>query len=331
MKQDPELIHSQDLHFFKQFLISYNARIPAPKRHHDWDDAKGDGMRRPEGKKARKEEPKKAEGKPAAAPSEPLVDELLLKNEVTDDEWANLPLGGDDASTEASADEARARKGEAREACQAGDHAGSIRALTQALAANVPDMHANLLATRATCLNHLKRPTAALRDCVRALEINRDSGKAWKARANASRMLGKYEDALEAANRALRIDPDEEMQALQVLLTKLDAPRALAEREKRMKEEAVKAEKLAKAHAAHLKAQKEQEARREKASANMHREAERVKKVLQEPEVRALLSIPEVAMKMAQLQEHPERAPELVREEPRLLRLLELLQAGEDD
>ncbi|CAK9033958.1 58 kDa phosphoprotein (Heat shock-related protein) (HRP) [Durusdinium trenchii] len=62
---------------------------------------------------------------------------------------------------------------------------------------------------RAELLMRLGRPRAAMRDCCRALELNPDSGKAYKTRARANSKLKRWTSAHADFQEGLKIDYDE--------------------------------------------------------------------------------------------------------------------------
>merc|ERR1712060_848581 len=59
-------------------------------------------------------------------------------------------------------------------------------------------------------LMQLERPCAAAHDCTAALEINPDSGKAFKIRARAHVKLEKWQEAHSDFQTGLKIDYDEQ-------------------------------------------------------------------------------------------------------------------------
>merc|ERR1719188_493794 len=63
---------------------------------------------------------------------------------------------------------------------------------------------------RADILLKLKRPNAAIADCTSALEINPDSGKAFRMRGKAHRFLGHWEQAHKDLAMAQKLDFDDD-------------------------------------------------------------------------------------------------------------------------
>merc|ERR1712168_549665 len=68
---------------------------------------------------------------------------------------------------------------------------------------------ANMYAKRASVLIKLKRPSAAIRDCEKAISINQDSAQPYKWRGRAYRLMGKYVEAYADFQTACRLDCDE--------------------------------------------------------------------------------------------------------------------------
>eukprot|EP00629_Pelagomonadales_sp_RCC1024_P002896 CAMPEP_0119274916 /NCGR_PEP_ID=MMETSP1329-20130426/12926_1 /TAXON_ID=114041 /ORGANISM="Genus nov. species nov., Strain RCC1024" /LENGTH=397 /DNA_ID=CAMNT_0007275267 /DNA_START=149 /DNA_END=1339 /DNA_ORIENTATION=- len=152
--------------------------------------------------------------------SEKVVLELVIKMPSTvkeipvlsDDEGC---LGVEDAEPPAAAAEGEcsdwekqaALKAEAEELRMAGDAAGALAKLDEALA--MGGASALLLCKRADLLLKAGRPKAAELDCEAALAKNPDSAKAYKLRGKARRKLGEYETAAADFGQAQRIDFDD--------------------------------------------------------------------------------------------------------------------------
>merc|ERR1711972_426589 len=81
----------------------------------------------------------------------------------------------------------------AAEAMEDGDKQKALDKLTEAFA--IGNVTAMMYAKRADILLKLKRPNAAIADCTAALEINPDSGKAFRMRGKAHRFLGHWAQA----------------------------------------------------------------------------------------------------------------------------------------
>ena len=97
---------------------------------------------------------------------------------VTDSE-PQLPLTCISGACNADYEGAQTKQDAASVARAEGDHASAVALLTEAMALAGPST--SLLATRADCLLHLRRPGAALNDCNEALKLNPDSAKALRS------------------------------------------------------------------------------------------------------------------------------------------------------
>jgi suppressor of tumorigenicity protein 13 len=226
IKSNTDVLHSPELSFFKDFLVSLNATIPPKKHDHpDIEDVDDVPTHAPEPKKPRvsEEVPKhekhdekhekhdekheKHEEKPEPVPEEPEVndDPDLLP---PDENYESIEMG--DPNKEVSEDDdsdSYSLLAEGRKAARDNNHEQAIVELTGAIKLNPKS--SVLFATRAESFLHLKRPNAAIKDCNRALELNPDSGKALKTRGKARRFLGKYAEANYDLNQGNLLDWDE--------------------------------------------------------------------------------------------------------------------------
>merc|ERR1711915_398729 len=109
--------------------------------------------------------------------------------------------------TEEMMDESISKRSEAMSLLSDGDFDGAIAAFTDAIKKN--PQSANMYAKRASVLLKAKRPSAAIRDCEKAITINKDSAQPYKWRGRAYRLLGKYVEAYNDFNTACRLDCDE--------------------------------------------------------------------------------------------------------------------------
>lgn len=133
-------------------------------------------------------------------------DELDAQVVVDEASWSPPECGevGEEAGMEA--------KMAAAEAASNGDFEAAVASYSTALAA-APS--ALTFAKRAEALLKLGRPSAALADCERALEINPDSAKTYKVAAKALTKLGEWTRAYEKLCTGNKIDEDEDSAALQ--------------------------------------------------------------------------------------------------------------------
>eukprot|EP01106_Pelomyxa_sp_JSP_P004306 TRINITY_DN1668_c0_g1_i17.p1 TRINITY_DN1668_c0_g1~~TRINITY_DN1668_c0_g1_i17.p1 ORF type:complete len:265 (-),score=68.28 TRINITY_DN1668_c0_g1_i17:327-1121(-) len=136
-------------------------------------------------------------------------------------------------------DKANALKGEAIDTQnQGGNDEKALDLFTQALMCN--PRSALLYACRGALLLRMKKPKAAIRDCDIAIRINPDSGKAYKVRGKAHRMLGHYEKARQDLQLGNKLDWDEGTYQLQKwvegrLKAREDYERKLRERREQRK------------------------------------------------------------------------------------------------
>merc|ERR1712013_408763 len=194
-KANPAMLHTPELAFFKEWIISIGGKIPAPK---------------PEEKPAKEE----AKFQPTMESSE---DEELVESEVelevldgiiTEEVEGELEMGDESLEvTEEMMDASNDKRSEAMAKLSDGDFDGAIKSFTEAIKKNPHS--ANMYAKRASVLLKAKRPSAAIRDCDKAITINKDSAQPYKWRGRAFRLLGKYVEAYNDFQTACRLDCDE--------------------------------------------------------------------------------------------------------------------------
>ncbi|CAA2976126.1 FAM10 family At4g22670-like [Olea europaea subsp. europaea] len=125
---------------------------------------------------------------------------------------------------------------------------------------------ANIHATRASVYIKMKKPTAAIRDAIEALEINPDSGKGYKFHGMARAMFGQCEEGQEVAKDlhvTLKLDYDEEINVVDFDAHKFEEHHQRYERLRKEQEyskiEHKRVQDRFKAQAAHLKAKKQEQ------------------------------------------------------------------------
>jgi len=211
VKSHPDILHSPDLKFFKDYLESLNATIP--KKHVVDPVEEVFVEEEPEPPKQSKphDHPKKEPAQPEKKPDpEPVVEEEeeeadpLLMAPDTDtlemgDSNKEVPEDDDDSSYSLMS--------EGRKAIREGKLSTAIEKLTEGIILNPKG--SVLFSTRAEALLELKKPNAAIKDCNRALELNPDSGKALKIRGKARRFLGIYGEAFYDLQQGNLLDYDE--------------------------------------------------------------------------------------------------------------------------
>ncbi|KAG0411501.1 hypothetical protein HPB47_011388 [Ixodes persulcatus] len=198
-RHKPEVLHKQELAFFKNYLESLGARIPLPPQP----------------------KPTPKEGVPAADGSTPEdIESETPESEESDVELDNTgviepdnepPLENGDASIEVTdemLEESSEKRSQAMELQNEGKLEESIKLWTEAILKNPSG--AVLFAKRANVLLKLEKPNAAIRDANRALELNPDQPLAYKIRGRANRLLGNWEEAAKDLAMACKLDYTDE-------------------------------------------------------------------------------------------------------------------------
>lgn len=181
LKSDPQVIHLPELEFFRDYLESLGARLPAPAAA-----------------EVESEDPDRWTEESEPLPASPA----LSKTELTDAEM----------------DKANQLKQLAQEAIEAGDREKALDFLNQTIA--LGGVSAMLMTKRAELLLKLKRPLSAIKDCDIALTLNPDSGKAFRIRGMANRHLQRWEKAHSDLAAAQRIDFDDATEEVHKLVDK---------------------------------------------------------------------------------------------------------------
>ena len=192
----PHLIHDPDLKFVKSFLLHFDCRgLPAENcgkvsssgdTEYDLDEGWGE----------------------VECEEDDFLEERIDDKLQAPETIPHPPCGAspDVTPTEADIERATLLKQEAMQAVAHGDLNKAISCLSSALQM-VPS--ALLYARRAEVLLLSQRPTAALADCDRALQLNPDSPRALKIRGQVQRAFGEWELASADLKRGLAIDHDD--------------------------------------------------------------------------------------------------------------------------
>uniref|UniRef100_A0A2R9A8C2 STI1 domain-containing protein n=1 Tax=Pan paniscus TaxID=9597 RepID=A0A2R9A8C2_PANPA len=232
-KEDPSVLHTKEMRFLREWVESMGGKVP------------------PATQKAKSEENTKEE-KPDKEPSGEESDLEIDKEGV---------IEPDTDITEEMMDQANDKKVAAIEALNDGELQKAIDLFTDAIKLN-PCL-AILYAKRASVFVKLQKPSAAIQDCDRAIEINPDSAQPYKRPGKAHRLLGHWEEAAHDLALACKLDYDEDASAMlkevQPRAQKIGEHRRKYER-KQIKE---RIERVKKAREEHERAQREEEARRQ--------------------------------------------------------------------
>jgi len=278
IKADPKILHSPELQFFRDWLVSLGANIPTPPasdsppedksqdKSQDKVAEEDDDEEMPDLEDVTQEEAK-AKTEDKSEESEEEDDDIVesdvdleeLEGVIKDENTTDLEMGDDKLEvTEAMEDEANTKRSEAMTAMSDGRLDEAIVLLTEAIKKNPHS--ANLYAKRACILIKSKRPLSAIKDCEKALTINKDSAQPYKWRGRAYRLLGKYEEAYHDFQTACRLDFDESAFEWQKEVEK-NAKKIMEHRRKyeRLREEQDRSRKIKEAKRRKAKAQKEYE------------------------------------------------------------------------
>eukprot|EP00930_Biecheleria_cincta_P008058 TRINITY_DN109400_c0_g1_i1.p1 TRINITY_DN109400_c0_g1~~TRINITY_DN109400_c0_g1_i1.p1 ORF type:complete len:421 (-),score=121.11 TRINITY_DN109400_c0_g1_i1:54-1283(-) len=254
LKEDPSLIYDPKVTFFKEYLQSFGATLPA----------------------VGKEKPKTEAAPPAASEEEEEEEEEAEEPEEPEEEdperlpedaepYPEKGPAGEQELSDAQLDKQGELKQAAAEALEDGDLQKALEKYTEAI--KIGNVSAMMYAKRAEILLKLKRPCACIADCTSALEINPDSGKAYRVRGKANRRLGRWEAAHEDLSTGQRLDFDDETIDMQKFVEakfkkiaeRKNRQRLRTERiEKKRKEKEIKRRREA-AQKAHAEAQQREE------------------------------------------------------------------------
>jgi suppressor of tumorigenicity protein 13 len=218
-KKDPSLLADPNLAFFRDYLESLGAHLPAaaftkatpkpkPSSMDDIDDEYDDdddddlNMR-------------DATPEPDELDQDIVESDLELEGDIVESDHQDPPQKMGDPSidvTEENRDASQEAKSKAMEAMSEGKLEEAIDHLTKAILLN--PLSAIMYGTRASVFIKMKKPVAAIRDANAALEINPDSAKGYKTRGMAYAMLGKWEEAAHDLHTASNMDYDDEINAV---------------------------------------------------------------------------------------------------------------------
>lgn len=187
--KNPDILHDPSLDFYREYLLSFGAKIPHKTTGTTENDAKD---------------------KETVEDDEPEIPYPELDNSgvISGDNDEPLPMG--DASkevTDEEKDQADEKRNLAAEAFNEGDYDKSLKQYTAAIELNPGS--ALLHAKRANVLLKLSKPLAAIRDCDKAIALNPDSSAGYKFRGRAYRLLGKWSEAHKDLVLACKIDYDD--------------------------------------------------------------------------------------------------------------------------
>uniref|UniRef100_A0A6N2KT49 STI1 domain-containing protein n=1 Tax=Salix viminalis TaxID=40686 RepID=A0A6N2KT49_SALVM len=254
-KSSPSILADPSLFFFRDYLESLGAKLPASAHKHGDSKSKSYVVEESDDEMEEKEQ---SQVEPQVEEEDEIIEsDLELEGDTVDPDNDPPQKMGDPTVevTEECRDASQEAKAKAMEALSQDKFEEAIEHLTEAISLNPTS--AIMYATRATVYIKMKKPNAAIRDANAALEINPDSAKGYKSRGMAQAMLGQWEDSAKDLHLASKLDYDEE---ISVVLKKVE-PNAHRIEEHRRKYERLHKER------GDRKAERERQRRRAKAQA----------------------------------------------------------------
>jgi suppressor of tumorigenicity protein 13 len=331
LKEHPGMLDHPDLGFFKEYLTSLGAKLPAG----------GAKAKAPGGGDFTNQAP--SSPKQTATPtmeeeSEEEPDEPYPQLEEEDLLEADPPnpdqeMGNPDASvSEEDMDKSNEFKIEAVGLFSEQKFDECIQKYTEAIKLNGGS--ALLFAKRGQAYIQLKKPNACIRDCNRALQINPDSAVAYKFRGRAHRLLGHWIEAANDLRQACKIDFDEQADGWLKEVTpnarKLEEWQLRKKRrddEKELKLRKRRAQERARAHqeAKQFPQHAEDDGTEPGEGFNLG-SMPGFEQLLKDPEVMQLFSDPEVAQAFAEISQNPMNLMKY-QNNPKVSKLLKILQS----
>jgi len=228
LKVDPTIVYDPKLQFFKDFLDSWGAKVPAASKAKA-PPAPGDSSDGPKKVDPTPPEPvveeEEEEEEEPEEPEEPDPERLPEDPEPYPEQGPSGELELTDEQMDAQA----AAKQAAVEAIEDGDLAKALEKYTEAF--KIGNVSAMMYAKRAELLLKLKRPNACIADCTAAIAVNPDSAKAYRTRGKAHRKLGHWKEAHEDIALGQKLDYDDDLVDIQKFVD--DKWKKIAERETR--------------------------------------------------------------------------------------------------
>jgi len=211
-KSNPQFLNENELSFFREWLQSLGAKIPPPVEKESTEEPSAEPKveETPDSKPDTKDpepEPAQEEQESEEEPESDL-DLEELDGIIKDEEDLVLEMG--DESTEVT-DEmlelSNQKRSEAMSLKSSGDLDGCLKAFTEAIKNN--PLSASLYSKRAQILIMMSKPKAAIKDCDKAISINKDTAPPYKWRGRAYRKLGDYLQAYQNFQSSNKLDYDD--------------------------------------------------------------------------------------------------------------------------
>ncbi|XP_060528457.1 hsc70-interacting protein-like [Cylas formicarius] len=299
VKAQPALLNLPQLGFFKSFIESFGGKVPEAKMQPEF---KADSA--PDLKDS-----DEAFESDAESELELDMDGCVEPDKLSDDQKMGDP--SIEEVSEENSDKADSLRQEAMAQLGEGNLEKAIELFTEAIELN-PNS-AVLFVKRGQTYLKLTKPNACIKDCSRALELNPDSAASYKFRGRAYRLLGEWELAAKDLRQACVIDMDEQTDEWLKEVTpnakKIEEHLLKKERKKKDKEERERLERIRKAREAHAKASAPGEPSEAGGAppswAGGVPGMENFFKLMQDPEVSALVQDPEVFQAFQDILKNP--------------------------
>jgi len=325
LKAKPQILHQPDLKFFKDYLASLGANIPAQVE--------------PEPKPREPEpEPKPKQTEPQPKPKEPEPEpehepEPEPEQEPDHELWETLDNEvldfGDPKKivTEEDEDEASNFMAQGRKAFREKNYEVAVQAYTKAVQYNPTS--SVLFASRGECYLALKKPCAAEKDGDMALHFNPDSSKGYRVRGTARRYLGKYEEGISDLYQANKADWEENtellIKSIKDRVTKIQEAKRL--QEKRQKEKDLEERRHRAAEARRQAQEEEDRRRREEADGegSFPGMPPGMMDAFNDPDVKAALEDPTIMSKLQECLTDPSKLDVYAKEVPAIKKIAQKL------
>jgi len=230
VKDDPSLVYTPELVFFKDFIQSWGGKAPSVGSKPAPEPAKAPEPAPVEEEEEEEEEPEEPE---------PPEEEDPMKLPEDTEPFPELGPEGEKELTDEQMDAQGAAKQAAVEAMEDGNLQEALKKYTEAI--KIGNATAMMYNKRAELLLKLKRPKACIADCTAAVGINPDSGKAYRLRGKAHRFLGNWKEAHDDLATGQKLDYDDDTVDFQKIVD--DKWKKINERQTRIR---IREERIAK-------------------------------------------------------------------------------------
>nr|CAB3448466.1 unnamed protein product [Digitaria exilis] len=204
-KKDPSLLADPNLGFFRDYLESLGAKIPAAAKAAPFDKPKRSSMDDIDDDDDEDLDMRDATPEPDELDQEIVESDLELEGDIVQSDHDDTPQKMGDPSvevTEENRDASQEAKGKAMEAMSEGNLSDAIEHLTNAIVLN--PLSAIMYGTRASVFIKMKKPAAAIRDANAALEVEPNVHKIVEHRRKYERLRKEREEKRAERDRLCR-------------------------------------------------------------------------------------------------------------------------------